>query len=447
MVPLLILIWSVCVACAIPVPDPKFILLADGGGQFSSDDIPDAISVRFRYAVDGEFPKHGEAIKIDNVWYFTDPKIPASGSIEYFTMATLSNGDIALSQTITWKSAPMATLPPRRMRGAVMFRDDFNGNHLNTNNWLIQVTATGEWHREFQVYTHDPQNVFLRNGHLYLKPTLTVDNPHFTENDLYHGILDVKKTWGVCTDNGFHGCYRNAKDGLLPPLLSGRVDSKPTLRYGTVTVRAQIPRGDWLWPAIWLMPKAQKYGYWPRSGEIDMMEASCNEVMHWTNGGQKIGVQRVTSSIHLGPDASGDRHITGAKYKTSGDWHGFHTYKLDWSPDHVILYVDDQMVTRVDVHSNTNMWQHLGFHGNNIWSGGSHLAPFDQEFYLILNVATGGAPGIFGENGVTYAYPKPWQNNAKDPMAQFWSNRNNWLPTWHGDDVAMIIDYVEFRHV
>ncbi|KAK6172293.1 hypothetical protein SNE40_015984 [Patella caerulea] len=332
------------------------------------------------------------------------------------------------------------------MRGAVAFRDDFNGNHLDTNHWLIQVTATGEWHNEFQVYTHDPQNVFVRNGHLYLKPTLTVDNPHFTENDLWHGHLDVKKTWGVCTDSGFNGCYRDAKNGLLPPILSGRVDSKPTLKYGTVTVRAQIPRGDWLWPAIWMMPRAGKYGGWPRSGEVDMMEATCNEVMHWNNG-QKIGVQRVTSSIHLGPNPSGDRHITGAKTKTSGDWHGFHTYKMDWSPDHVILYVDDQMVTRVDVHSNTNMWNHLGFHGNNIWSGGSHLAPFDQEFYMILNVAIGGTGGIWGEQGVTYAYPKPWQNNAKDPMAQFWSNRHHWLPTWHGDDVAMIIDYVEFRHM
>ncbi|GFR79102.1 beta-1,3-glucan-binding protein [Elysia marginata] len=49
--------------------------------------------------------------------------------------------------------------------------------------------------------------------------------------------------------------------------------SKPTIRYGIVEVRARIPRGDWLWPCIWLMPKDNKYGAWPRSGEIDIMES------------------------------------------------------------------------------------------------------------------------------------------------------------------------------
>ncbi|ESO91047.1 hypothetical protein LOTGIDRAFT_122387 [Lottia gigantea] len=331
------------------------------------------------------------------------------------------------------------------MRGAVIFREDFNGQHLNLNNWVIDVTATGGWHNEFQVYTNDLRNVYLKNGYLYLKPTLTIDSGHFTDYDLWHGTMDVKKTWGTCTNNGSNGCYRDSKNGLLPPTCSGKVQSKPTLKYGTVTIRAQIPRGDWLLPAMWLMPQKSVYGGWPKSGEIDMMEATCNEFMEYANG-QKVGVQRVTGSFHMGPAYSADHHVTGAQYKKQGDWHGFHTYKLEWTPDHLILYVDDLIITRIDIPNGSNVWKHFNFHGNNPWTHGSKIAPFDQEFYLILYNSVGGATGIFGDS-TKYAYPKPWKNNATNPQADFWNGKNHWLPTWHGDDVAMLIDYVEFRHL
>ena len=54
--------------------------------------------------------------------------------------------------------------------------------------------------------------------------------------------------WGYCTQSAQYGCYREGKNGILPPVMSGKVKSKPVLRYGTVEVRARVPKGDWIWP-------------------------------------------------------------------------------------------------------------------------------------------------------------------------------------------------------
>ncbi len=53
--------------------------------------------------------------------------------------------------------------------------------------------------------------------------------------------------------------------------------------YGRVEVRAKLPRGDWLWPAIWLLPKWHQYGDWPTSGEIDIMESRGNAPSTYPN--------------------------------------------------------------------------------------------------------------------------------------------------------------------
>lgn len=67
----------------------------------------------------------------------------------------------------------------------------------------------------------------------------------------YHGynvFLDFLELWGYCTNNGNYGCSREGQYGLLPPIMSGKVMSIPTLRYGIVEIRARIPKGDWIWP-------------------------------------------------------------------------------------------------------------------------------------------------------------------------------------------------------
>ena len=54
--------------------------------------------------------------------------------------------------------------------------------------------------------------------------------------------------WGHCTNGDRYGCVRHGRNGLLPPVMSGKIKSKHVVKYGKVTVRAKIPKGDWIWP-------------------------------------------------------------------------------------------------------------------------------------------------------------------------------------------------------
>ena len=115
-----------------------------------------------------------------------------------------------------------------------VWSDEFNGNHLDDNNWVYE-TGCGLTNNEEQCYTsHRPQNVRVENGHL---------------------VIDVK----VEEYQGRH-------------FTSGRVHSKHAWTYGRFEARARLTSGHHLWPAIWMMPRDSKYGQWAASGEIDIME-------------------------------------------------------------------------------------------------------------------------------------------------------------------------------
>lgn len=65
----------------------------------------------------------------------------------------------------------------------------------------------------------------------------------------------------------------------------------------------------------------------------------------------------------------------------------------------------------------------------------------DSQFQLLLNVAVGGNK-YFSDN-LQYDTPKPWRNYSPHPMRDFWEKKSVWLPTWHGDNIALLVDYVE----
>jgi beta-glucanase (GH16 family) len=67
-------------------------------------------------------------------------------------------------------------------------------------------------------------------------------------------------------------------------------------KYGRVEVRAKLPKGDWIWPAIWMLPKHNAYGTWPASGEIDIMESRGNGASYPLGGNDAFG-----STLHWGP--------------------------------------------------------------------------------------------------------------------------------------------------
>ena len=158
--------------------------------------------------------------------------------------------------------------------------------------------------------------------------------------------------YGPCTAGRKQTCTMDGSHGILPPIVSGRIMSKTSIRYGKVEIIAKLPCGDWLWPgrtcsclgfifpccwwattscctAFWMLPKNDSYGRWPRSGEIDIMESRGNRQF-----GEE-GVAYMSSTLHWGSAWNANRHrMTTAKKRarngTLAD--GFHNYTLLWDP-------------------------------------------------------------------------------------------------------------------
>ncbi|KXN69864.1 glycoside hydrolase family 16 protein, partial [Conidiobolus coronatus NRRL 28638] len=146
--------------------------------------------------------------------------------------------------------------------------------------WKHDITLGGGGNWEFEYYSNNRSTSFVKNGKLHLRPILTSES--IGEDAVKNGgTIDL---WGnqpnmKCTANAFNGCIRKSDgENYLNPIQSALVRSheKLSFTYGKVEVRARLPRGDWIWPAIWLLPTDHNYGGWPVSGEIDLVESRGN---------------------------------------------------------------------------------------------------------------------------------------------------------------------------
>jgi beta-glucanase (GH16 family) len=80
---------------------------------------------------------------------------------------------------------------------------------------------------------------------------------------------------GTCTSTVASDCQVHSNSStnvVINPVRSARLTTKSSksIKYGKIEVTARMPKGDWIWPAIWMMPTDSKYGVWPKSGEIDV---------------------------------------------------------------------------------------------------------------------------------------------------------------------------------
>lgn len=145
---------------------------------------------------------------------------------------------------------------------------------------------------------------------------------------------------------------------------------KQTFKYGRIRFRARLANCAAIgtWPAIWLLPEHWKYGGWPDSSEIDLLEA----VGYDDN--KIYGTVHTQAYNHLRNTQRG-----GSVTKSEADWHVF---EIDWQVDRILFAVDREVFFEFapsDV-NDKSQW------------------PFDQEFHLLLNIAVGGAWG--GSKGV-----------------------------------------------
>jgi hypothetical protein len=115
------------------------------------------------------------------------------------------------------------------------------------------------------LYHNNRTNSFVKDGVLNIKPTLTGDR--IGEANLKNGYrMDM---WGgskvdQCTGNNFYGCERVGGANMINPIQSAKITTIESFnfKYGRVEVRAKLPLGDWLWPAIWMLPATNHYGMW-----------------------------------------------------------------------------------------------------------------------------------------------------------------------------------------
>jgi beta-glucanase (GH16 family) len=326
----------------------------------------------------------------------------------------------------------------------LIFFDDFNTIDFNT--WQHEITLGGGGNWEFEYYTNNRSNSYTNNSVLYLKPTLTADR--IGEQFVLNGYtMDV---WGstpadACTSNSFYGCLRTSGAGgnYLNPVQSARLRTVNafTFTYGRVEIRAKLPKGDWLWPAIWMLPAQNAYGQWPASGEIDIVESRGNA--NYKSAG---GVESFSSTLHWGPFYGQDAYPkTTKKYSLTGGKtfnDDFHTFGLIWTNESIKTYVDDPSNVVLSVDFNTTLWEQGGWDKtklDNPWRGGPQNAPFDQKFYLIMNVACGGTTGYWADTEPG----KPWNNQDTHAINSFWNNRGAWYPTWQGENAALQVDYIK----
>ena len=139
--------------------------------------------------------------------------------------------------------------------------------------------------------------------------------------------------------------------------------------YGRIEVRAKIPVGQGMWPAIWMLPTDQAYGGWPRSGEIDIMESFALGGIKYDKVEANIHTQAYNHTIGTNRGAG----ITGL----SNIEQNYHTYRVTWTTNKMVFDVDGQ--------------EYFTFNNE----GGWEKWPYDKRFHLLLNIAVGGSLGTW----------------------------------------------------
>lgn len=326
---------------------------------------------------------------------------------------------------------------------------------IDKNTWSFEIQRGGFGSGTFEWTTDDPKNAYTDAEGLHIIPTLTTDTTPITKDQLYDNYVLNLTTDGTCTTQGVDNCsIRSNKTAgtIINPVRSARLTTKgrKSVTYGKIEVVAKMPKGNWLWPAIWMMPEKDTYGKWPASGEIDIAESRGNWGDDYSSGGR----DSIVSALHWGPVPEAD-----AFWKTSGqnqirrsDYSkAFHTFGVEWSEDYLFTYIDTRLLQVFFVKFNKyrSMWDRGGF-GKTIvnhsalfdpWSQtGKPSTPFDQPFYLILNVAVGGTNGFFPD-GVGN---KPWGDGSPTAMKEFWDGQGSWYPTWgEGDERGLTVKNVK----
>jgi len=233
-----------------------------------------------------------------------------------------------------------------------VWSDEFDGPRIDTAKWGYDLGSlyNGWGNGELEYYTDQPANSSIQ----------TIDGASSL-------VITARR--------------QKVDDGLRRfDYTSARMltQGKFAMESGKLEVRAKLPKGQGIWPAIWLLGANIASAPWPACGEIDLMELL----------GHQPGI--VHSTVH-GPVTGGPG--VGQAYTLPGQSFAdaFHVFTFEWRPDHLEFLVDGQLFFVVTKDQIT-----AGY-GEREWV-------YDHPFFLLLNVAVGG--GWPGNPDATTTFPQ-----------------------------------------
>ena len=229
-----------------------------------------------------------------------------------------------------------------------VWRDEFDGNSLDGTKW---TSLNGGWKDENQqvrnCYTRSDENINVSGGSL--------------------NLIGLYKPGATCTGG-------NTKTGNFT---SGFVQTKNKayFKYGYIEARIKMPKNKSTWPGFWMSPNNSPYGPgWPDWGEIDIVEAKGSNRQfaasdaHWRDKNTPTG--------QTGSHRNRQGVIPSSKFGTN-DTTEWHTYGVKWTEGKLEYFIDGELHHTITEFKNSN-------------STGSPNGPFDQDFFLRLNLAIGG---------------------------------------------------------
>lgn len=412
-----------------------------------------------------------------------------------------------------------------------LFCEDWSSGYIQPWRWTHEISATGGGNSEFQMYTQHPRNSFVLDSSLHIMPSFT-----------YHQFGDLRGDLDLhamgCTSDWNHGC-RNlgslhadsgnpggklwasqvtdlqsmpalrdaiAEEGLpqcdekngicnhmIPvgglrgkPIMSAKLLSRASFKYGRFEFLATLPRGDYLWPALWLLPTGA--GPWPTGGEIDVMESMGNA----PGGAFALDYSSTSAALHFGRSSSWYdlaytptfEQLLGVEFGTLAGRRdlqaGPHTFGLYWASDNIYMYVDDDSRRVLDMDRVFRLkgrsmldspptssgpipaaerlaiaalmvekgyavgWRNFSLACNrdpkDLWpAGGSPNAPFDRPFHMIMNLAVGGdffKGNLNPHSREAAMYDVPIERAGQVAPMYWYSRMRTWWSSWARPDAA-----------
>ena len=235
-----------------------------------------------------------------------------------FNVITLENDDNSFTQSDSGYTTPL-TYPGFTL----VWNDEFDGTALNTSDWNYETGASGWGNEESQYYRSGTNNAEVTDGYLIIT----------AKQENYGGA----------------------------PFTSARLTTqgKQSFKYGRIDIRARLPFGQGLWPALWMLGDNITTVGWPACGELDIMELI---------GGDGNNDATVHGTAHW--DAGGQASHTGSKTLSDGKFADqFHVFSMIWDQSSIKWYVDDVL-----------------YHNLNI----STLSAFHNKHFFIFNIAVEG---------------------------------------------------------